>query len=259
MKVNSKFIALGLGISIFFTGSCLGYSCFSDSATKSNVLRIGKLVEEKPTQPTIETEAEIDDGKELELKLESTGIHVSDIEKIEFLSGSGEFNKTSHSATLDRDDKEIEIKFNQHIEINHIDTKMPSKDTVTIKIHYKDRVDMYKISLIQKDKDKDEDDLYAFWKMIESKPLIVEDDLPIKPDDAIKPETDPPSVEKPEDPTEPKPETKPEETPSTPGEKPTQKPEVEVPVEPKPDVKPDVKPEVTPETPKVESTEQTEI
>jgi hypothetical protein len=256
MKVNSKFIALGLGISIFFTGSCLGYSYFSDSATKSNVLRIGKLVEEKPEQPTIETEAEIDD-EELELKLDSTGIKKSDIKKVEFISGSGEFNKTSHSAEVakDKNDNEIQIKFNKHTNINikNIDTKMPSKDTVTIKIHYKDRVDKYKISLIQKL--KGDDDLYAFWQMIDSKPLIADDNLQIKPDDAVKPEIQPPSVEKPEETTEPKPEIKPEKIPSKPGEKPTQKPEVEVPAEPKPDVKP----EGTPEVGKVESTEQIDL
>jgi hypothetical protein len=267
MKVNSKFIALGIGITIFFTGSCLGYSYFSDSDTKSNVLRIGKLVEEKPTQPTIETEAEID-HEELELNLKKTGINVADIESVEFISGSGEFNKTSHSVTLDRDDKEVEIKFDKHIKTKHIDTKMPSKDTVTIKIHYKDRVDTYEISLIQKLKG-DDDDLYAFWQMIDSKPIVIEGDLEIKPEDTTKPETDAPNTEKPEDSTEPKPEIKPEETPSKPGEttpkpeevpeKPTQKPEVEVPVEPKPDVKPDVKPEVTPEVGKVESTEQIDL
>lgn len=256
MKFNSRFIALGLGISIFFTGSCLGYSYFSDSATKSNVLKIGKLVEEKPPQPTIETEAEIDDGKELELKLENTGIKKSDIKSVEFISGSGEFNKTSYSAEVDKDkhDNEIQIRFNKHIKIKNISTQMPSKDRVTIKINYKDREDTYEISLTQKFKGHD-DDLYAFWQLIESKPMVIEDDLEIKPDDTIKPETDTPNIEKPEDSIEPKPEVKPEETPSKPGEdleKPTQKPEVEVPIEPKPEVKP----EVTPEVPKDESTEQ---
>lgn len=245
MKMNSRFIALGLGISIFFTGSCLGYSYFSDSATKSNVLKIGKLVEEKPPQPTIETEAEIDDGKELELKLESTGIKKSDIKSVEFISGSGEFNKTSYSAEVDKDkhDNEIQIRFNKHIKIKNISTQMPSKDRVTIKINYKDREDTYEISLTQKF--KGDDDLYAFWQMIDSKSLTIEEDL----------EAQPPSVEKLEEPIEPKAEVKPEETPSKPDEvleKPTQKPEVEVPIEPKPEVKP----EVTPEVPKDESTEQ---
>lgn len=248
MKFNSRFIALGLGISIFFTGSCLGYSYFSDSATKSNVLTIGKLVEEKPPQPTIETEAEIDEDKELELKLENTGIKKSDIKSVEFISGSGEFNKTSHSSEVDKDkhDNEIQIKFNKHIKIKNISTQMPSKDRVTIKINYKDREDTYEISLTQKF--KGHDDLYAFWQMIDSKLLTIEDDL----------EAQPPSIEKPEEPIEPKPEVKPEETPSKPDEvleKPTQKPEVEVPIEPKPEVKP----EVTPEVPKDESTEQIEL
>lgn len=248
MKFNSRFIALGLGISIFFTGSCLGYSYFSDSVTKSNVLKIGKLVEEKPPQPTIETEAEIDDGKELELRLENTGIKKSDIKSVEFISGSGEFNKTSHSAEVDKDkhDNEIQIKFNKHIKIKNISTQMPSKDRVTIKINYKDREDTYEISLTQKF--NGDDDLYAFWQMIDSKPLAIDDDLEVQP----------PSVEKPEEPIELKPEVKPEETPSKPDEvleKPTQKTEVEVPIEPKPEVKP----EVTQEVPKGESTEQIEL
>lgn len=46
MKVNKKFIAIGLGLAIPFTGTYFSYSWFNDSANLSHRINIEKLIEE---------------------------------------------------------------------------------------------------------------------------------------------------------------------------------------------------------------------
>ena len=133
MHLRSKFVMVGLSMAVFFTGGYIGHSYFTASDIVGNSVSIHQLVDPKPEGGCeFESDAEIDDGDELEIKLNTPNISQVTVEDVNFEKGSGEFSNKPKECKIDGN--EIEIDFDRKINRQNISTNEGGDDWVILEL-----------------------------------------------------------------------------------------------------------------------------
>lgn len=150
MKLENKFIAIGLGIAVFFTSGYIISAYFTDDDTKENVITIGKLVEESGHRCDMDTDAWIvGDETTLQIKINTSELQWGAVKDVYDINGGGEFgNNTIVKWVVDKN--AIFITFKGYLNIENIGESFPSQDYVRFKVEFMDGTfHEYKVDLMR--------------------------------------------------------------------------------------------------------------